>query len=395
MPGADKVRRTLTVDAGEPPSSAPTHETASPDRGVDVAAYGATSATSGLVPLTIHRREPRPDDVEIDIEFCGLCHSDVHATRGEWGERPWPLVPGHEIVGRVRRVGDDVQGFAVGDRVGVGCMVDSCRECENCLDGVEQYCERGNVGTYGVADPRNGGELSQGGYSQRIVVTEKFVLRIPDALDAAAAAPLLCAGITTYSPLRYFGVEPGERVGVVGLGGLGHMAVKLAKAMGAEVTVFTRTESKADAARELGADAVVVTSRPEQLEAARRTLDLVIDTVAAPHDVNDYLRTLRLDGALFQLSLPLGAMAPVDPGLLIRRRLTYAGSLIGGIAETQEMLDFCAEHGVVSDIEIVAADGLNEAYDRMVAGDVKYRFVLDTATLAAGTSSARAGEGQA
>ncbi len=401
MPGADKVRRTLTVEASEPPSSAPTHETASPAetvspaRGVDVAAYGATSATSGLVPLTIHRREPKPDDVEIDIEFCGLCHSDVHATRGEWGERPWPLVPGHEIVGRVRRVGEDVQGFAVGDRVGIGCMVDSCRECENCLDGVEQYCERGNVGTYGVADPRNGGELTQGGYSQRIVVTEKFVLRIPEALDPAGAAPLLCAGITTYSPLRYFGVEPGERVGVVGLGGLGHMAVKLAKAMGADVTVFTRTESKADAARELGADSVVVTSRPEQLEAARHTLDLVIDTVAAPHDVNDYLRTLRLDGALFQLSLPSGAMAAVDPGLLIRRRLTYAGSLIGGIAETQEMLDFCAEHSVVSDIELVTADGLNEAYDRMVAGDVKYRFVLDTATLAEGTSSARAGEGQA
>lgn len=395
LPGADKVRRTLTDEASVPPSSAPTREASTAPNGTDVAACGATSATSGLVPLVIHRRDPKPDDVEIDIEFCGLCHSDVHATRGEWGERPWPLVPGHEIVGRVSRVGVDVLGFAVGDRVGVGCMVDSCRECENCLDGVEQYCERGMVGTYGAADPRNGGELTQGGYSQRIVVTEKFVLRIPEALDPAAAAPLLCAGITTYSPLRYFGVEPGERVGVVGLGGLGHMAVRLAKAMGAEVTVFTRSDAKSGAARELGADAVIVTSDPEQLAAARRTLDLVIDTVAAPHDVNDYLRTLRLDGALFQLGLPSGQMAPVDPGLLIRRRLTYAGSLIGGIAETQEMLDFCAEHGVVSDIELVAADGLNEAYDRMVAGDVKYRFVLDTATLAAGTGSAQAGEGQA
>ena len=399
MPGADKVRRTLTAEASEPPSSVSAQqaaeqaadqateeaaEHAAPHAaGSDVAAYGATSATSGMVPLTVHRREPKPDDVEIDIEFCGLCHSDVHATRGEWGERPWPLVPGHEIVGRVRRIGEEVRDFAVGDRVGVGCMVDSCRECENCLDGVEQYCERGNVGTYGVADPRNGGEITQGGYSERVVVNERFVLRIPETLDPAAAAPLLCAGITTYSPLHYFGVEPGERVGVVGLGGLGHMAVKLAKAMGAEVTVFTRTDAKAGAARELGADHVVLTSDPEQLAAVRSTLDLVIDTVAAPHDVNDYLRTLRLDGALFQLSLPSGEMAPVDPGLLIRRRLTYAGSLIGGIAETQEMLDFCAEHGVVSDIELVAADGLNEAYDRMVAGDVKYRFVLDAATLAA------------
>jgi uncharacterized zinc-type alcohol dehydrogenase-like protein len=369
MPGADKVRRSLSLDLG---LSAPRA----------IIAFGATSPTSGLVPLSIHRREPKADDVEIEIEFCGLCHSDVHATRGEWGDRPWPLVPGHEIVGRVRRVGDQVRSFAVGDRVGVGCMVDSCRECENCLDGVEQYCERGNVGTYGVPDPRNGDAVTQGGYSQLVVVNERFVLRIPEALDPAAAAPLLCAGITTYSPLRYFGVEPGERVGVVGLGGLGHMAVKLAKAMGAEVTVFTRSEAKAAAARGLGADAVVVTGDPKQLAAAQRSLDLVIDTVAAPHDVNAYLRTLRLDGALFQLSLPSGAMSPVDPALLIRRRLSYAGSLIGGIAETQEMLDFCAEHGVVSEIELVSANELNEAYDRMVAGDVKYRFVLDVATLA-------------
>ncbi|MCH6469723.1 NAD(P)-dependent alcohol dehydrogenase [Sinomonas terrae] len=395
MPGADKVRRTLTDQGSESPSSAPAGEAPAPRTGSEVAAYGATSAQSGLVPLTIERRALKPDDVEIDIEFCGLCHSDVHATRGEWGERPWPLVPGHEIVGRVRRVGDEVRSFSVDDRVGVGCMVDSCGECENCLDGVEQFCDRGNVLTYGSADPRNGGEATQGGYAQRIVVTEKFVLRVPETLDPAAAAPLLCAGITTYSPLRYFGVEPGERVGVVGLGGLGHLAVKLAKAMGAEVTVFTRSAEKGDAARELGADDVVVTSDPTALEAARRTLDLVIDTVAAPHDVNAYLRTLRLDGALFQLSLPSGTMAPVDPGLLIRRRLSYAGSLIGGIAETQEMLEFCAEHGVAADIELVAADELNEAYDRMVAGDVKYRFVLDATTLAStGAGSAQAEEGE-
>ncbi|KHL04959.1 NAD(P)-dependent alcohol dehydrogenase [Sinomonas humi] len=395
IPGADKVRRTLTDQGGESPSPVRGSEAEASSSGREVAAYGATSAQSGLVPLTIRRRALKPDDVEIDIDFCGLCHSDVHATRGEWGERPWPLVPGHEIVGRVRRVGDDVRSFSVGERVGVGCMVDSCGECENCLDGVEQFCDRGNVLTYGSVDPRNGGEITQGGYAQRIVVTEKFVLHVPEALDPAAAAPLLCAGITTYSPLRYFGVEPGERVGVVGLGGLGHMAVKLAKAMGAEVTVFTRSARKADAARELGADGVVVTSEAGALEGAQRTLDLVIDTVAAPHDVNPYLQTLRLDGALFQLSLPSGTMAPVDPGLLIRRRLSYGGSLIGGIAETQEMLDFCAEHGVTAEVELVSADELNTAYDRMVEGDVKYRFVLDATTLAStGTGSAQAEEGE-
>ncbi len=386
MPGADKVRRDLSAGGAPPSSSAPG----------GTAAFGATSPTSGLGPLTVQRREPKPDDVEIEIDFCGLCHSDVHATRGEWGKRPWPLVPGHEIVGRVRRVGHEVRGFAVGDRVGVGCLVDSCRECENCLDGVEQFCENGSVLTYGSVDPRNGGAVTQGGYSQRIVVNEHFVLRIPDGMDPAAAAPLLCAGITTYSPLHYFGVEPGEHVGVAGLGGLGHLAVKLAKAMGAEVTVFTRSLEKGDAARSLGADRVVVTTDPDQLRAAERSLDVVIDTVAAAHDVNVYLRTLRLDGALFQLSLPSGTMAPVDPGLLIRRRLSYAGSLIGGIAETQEMLDFCAEHGVAADIELVSAGELNGAFDRMVAGDVRYRFVLDASTLeGAGAGSAQAGEGKA
>ncbi|WP_420178425.1 NAD(P)-dependent alcohol dehydrogenase [Paenarthrobacter sp. TA1.8] len=349
--------------------------------GTLAAAYGATSPDSGLVPLTVARRTPTADDVEIAIEFCGLCHSDVHATRGEWRIPPYPLVPGHEIVGRVTRVGAGVQEFAPGDRVGVGCMVDSCRECESCLEGLEQYCERGNVGTYGAADPRHGDDITQGGYSTSVVVDRRFVLRIPEALDPAAAAPLLCAGITTYSPLRYFDVEEGDSVGVVGLGGLGHMAVKIAKAMGADVTVFTTSESKFEAARELGADHVVLSKDADAMEAANRSIDVIIDTVAAPHDLNPYFRTLRLDGALFQLGLPADDMPPVSPGLLIRRRLAYAGSLIGGIEETQEMLDFCAEHGVVSDIEIVGAGQLNEAYDRMVAGDVKYRFVLDTATL--------------
>jgi alcohol dehydrogenase (NADP+) len=360
------------------------------DGGALAAAYGATSPESGLVPLTLARREPQPDDVEIAIEFCGLCHSDVHAVRGEWGGQAYPLVPGHEIVGTVSRVGPGVTGFAPGDRVGVGCIVDSCRECGSCLDGLEQYCENGMTGTYGAVDRRNGGSITQGGYSSSIVVDSRYVLRVPDSLDPAAVAPLLCAGVTTYSPLRHFDVEEGDVVGVVGLGGLGHMAVKLAKAMGAEVVVFTTSESKVPAALELGADEVVLSRDEAAMDAANRTIDLIIDTVAAPHDLNPLFRTLRVDGALFQLGLPSEAMPPVNPRALIRRRIAYAGSLIGGIAETQEMLDFCAEHGVVADIEVVGASQLNEAYDRMVAGDVKYRFVLDTSTLQAPAKEADA-----
>ncbi|MET3946654.1 putative zinc-type alcohol dehydrogenase-like protein [Arthrobacter sp. UYCu512] len=352
------------------------------------AAYGATASDSGLVPLTVARRAPKDDDVEIAIEFCGLCHSDVHATRGEWGTQNYPLVPGHEIVGRVSRVGSAVDEFSLGERVGVGCLVDSCRECESCRDGLEQYCENGMTGTYGAKDRRNRDAITQGGYATSVVVDRRYVLHIPDGLDPAAAAPLLCAGITTYSPLRHFGLEAGDVVGVVGLGGLGHMAVKLAKAMGAEVKVFTTSESKVAAARELGADDVILSRDEAAMDAANRSIDVIIDTVAAPHDLNPYFRTLRVNGALFQLGLPSEEMPPVNPGALIRRRIAYAGSLIGGIAETQEMLDFCAEHGVTSDIELVRADHLNAAYDRMVAGDVKYRFVLDTSTL--GTPSERA-----
>jgi len=363
---------------------------AAPDSGVRAAAYGAVSGASGLVPLTVARRAPKPDDVEIAIEFCGLCHSDVHATRGEWGGQTYPLVPGHEIVGTVSRTGSNVTDFAVGDRVGVGCMVDSCRECESCLDGLEQYCEKGMTGTYGAKDRRNGDAITQGGYASSIVVDRRYVLRVPESLDPAAAAPLLCAGVTTFSPLRHFDVEEGDVVGVVGLGGLGHMAVKLAKAMGAKVVVFTTSESKVAAALELDADEVVLSRDEAAMAAANRSIDLIIDTVAAPHDLNPFFRTLRVDGALFQLGLPSEAMPPVNPGALIRRRIAYAGSLIGGIAETQEMLDFCAEHGVAADIEMVAAGQLNEAYDRMVAGDVKYRFVLDTSTLQAAAEEADA-----
>lgn len=360
------------------------------DGGRPAAAYGATSPDSGLVPLTLARRTPQADDVEIAIEFCGLCHSDVHATRGEWGGSTWPLVPGHEIVGTVSRVGSAVADFAVGDRVGVGCIVDSCRHCESCLDGLEQYCENGMTGTYGAVDRRNGDAVTQGGYSSSIVVDRRYVLRVPESLAPASAAPLLCAGVTTFSPLRHFEVEDGDVVGVVGLGGLGHMAVKLAKAMGARVVVFTTSEAKVAAALELGADEVVLSRDGDAMAAANSTIDLIIDTVAAPHDLNPYFRTLRVDGALFQLGLPSEPMPPVNPGALIRRRIAYAGSLIGGIAETQEMLDFCAEHGVAAEIEMVRADQLNEAYDRMVAGDVKYRFVLDTSTLHAPAKEAHA-----
>jgi uncharacterized zinc-type alcohol dehydrogenase-like protein len=342
------------------------------------------------VPLTLARRAPKADDVEIAIEFCGLCHSDVHATRGEWGAQNYPLVPGHEIVGTVSRVGSAVDDFSPGDLVGVGCMVDSCRECDSCLDGLEQYCENGITGTYGAKDARNGGSITQGGYSSLVVVDRRYVVRVPENLDPAAVAPLLCAGVTTFSPLRHFGVEEGDVVGVVGLGGLGHMAVKLAKAMGAVVKVFTTSESKVPAAVELGAGEVILSRDGDAMAAANRSIDVIIDTVAAPHDLNPFFRTLRRDGALFQLGLPSGDMPPVNPGALIRRRIAYAGSLIGGIAETQEMLDFCAAHGVVADIELVRADQLNEAYDRMVAGDVKYRFVLDTSTLQAPAEEADA-----
>ncbi|MET1035137.1 MAG: NAD(P)-dependent alcohol dehydrogenase [Arthrobacter sp.] len=343
-------------------------------------ARGVAEPGGALVPLEVPRRAALPDDVVIDIDYCGLCHSDVHAARGEWGQRQLPLVPGHEIVGRVSAVGHDVRDFHVGDRVGVGCLVDSCRDCEACREGQQQFCANGAVGTYGATDGRTG-EYTQGGYSSSIVVNSGYVLRVPASLDPAAAAPLLCAGITTYSPLRHFGVEPGDSVGVVGLGGLGHMAVKIAKAMGATVTVFTTSEGKRGAARELGADHVVVSRDEAAMGKAAESLQLIIDTVAAPHELGPYFTALRRDGTLVQLGLPAEPMPPVDPRLLLRRRIRYTGSIIGGIPETQEMLDFCAEHGVVSDVEIVDGDSLNEAWDRMVAGDVKYRFVLDNATL--------------
>lgn len=345
-----------------------------------VAAYAAYSADSPLAPFTLERRTPRPDDVAIDILYCGVCHSDLHFARDDWGMTRYPIVPGHEIIGRVSAVGTDVTGFQVGDMVGVGCMVDSCRECQPCRDGLEQLCLNGFTMTYG-SDDRRDGSFTQGGYSGAIVVNEHFVLRLPRGLDPASAAPILCAGITTYSPLRQHGVGAGHKVGVIGLGGLGHMGVKLARALGAEVTVFTRSEAKVDEARRNGADHVVVSTDPAQMAAVAETFDFMLDTVPVQHDLNPYLAALKYDGT----HILVGLIDPVEPAIqganLIFKRRVLAGSLIGGIPETQELLDFCAEHDITCEVEMIDIADINEAYTRMQAGDVHYRFVIDMATL--------------
>lgn len=345
----------------------------------DIAAFAAQSATSDLAETRIHRGEPASNEVAIDIEYCGVCHSDLHTARDDWGGTQYPCVPGHEIVGRVVKVGTDVSKFAVGQRVGVGCMVDSCQSCASCDAGLEQYCETGMTGTYNSALPQGG--YTFGGYSKHIVVREEFVLSIADTLDPAAAAPLLCAGITTFSPLRHWGVKAGDKVGVVGLGGLGHMAVKLAAAMGAEVTLFTTSPGKAEDARALGAKRVVISKDRAQMKAVRGELDFILNTVAAPHKLDPYLLALSLDGVMVMVGLPDEAHPAPGMGPLIMKRRSLAGSLIGGIKETQEMLDFCAEHGIVSDIEMIRMDEINTAYERMLKSDVKYRFVIDMATL--------------
>jgi alcohol dehydrogenase (NADP+) len=346
-------------------------------------AFGAPAADQPLTSLAIERREPGPRDVAIDILFCGVCHSDLHTARGEWGQEEWPIVPGHEIVGRISAVGDAVEGFAVGELAGVGCMVDSCRTCDSCGEGLEQYCENGPpTFTYGGVEKETG-RMTHGGYSKAIVVDQDFVLRISPDVDLASTAPLLCAGITTYSPLRNWNVGPGSKVGVVGLGGLGHMAVKIAKAMGAEVTLFTTSPGKADDGRALGAGEIVISTDADQMAGARGTLDLIIDSVAASHDLDPYLAALKRDGALVLLGVPpTPHPSPSVFGLLSARR-SIAGSNIGGIAETQEMLDFCAEHGVTSDVEMISMEGIDAAYDRMLASDVKYRFVIDMESMPA------------
>lgn len=341
-------------------------------------AYAAPSATGDLVATTIERRDVGPHDVLIEIRFAGICHSDIHTVRGDWGPQQYPLVPGHEIAGVVTEVGSAVTRHAVGDRVGVGCMVNSCRECANCLKGEEQYCLNGMTGTYGAVD--RDGTITQGGYSTHAVVTEDFVVRIPDGLDLDVAAPLLCAGITTYSPLRHWGAGPGKKVAVVGLGGLGHMAVKLASAMGAEVTVLSQSLKKQEDGLRLGADQFHATSDPGTFDVLAGTFDLIINTVSAAIDISSYLQLLSLDGALVNVGAPAEPL-PVNAFALIMGRRSFAGSAIGGIRETQEMLDFCAEHHLGAEIEVIPASRINDAYERVLASDVRYRFVIDASTL--------------
>ncbi|MDN0095583.1 NAD(P)-dependent alcohol dehydrogenase [Yersinia rohdei] len=347
-----------------------------------VLGYAAKSAQVPLAPLEFTRRDPRPDDVVMEVLYCGVCHSDLHQARNDWGFSTYPLVPGHEVIGRVTAVGKDVTKFKVGDFAGIGCMVDSCRQCQPCQQGLEQYCEEGNVQTYNGVD-RHDHTPTYGGYSQTIVASQDFVLKIPKGLDLKAAAPLLCAGITTWSPLRHWQVGKGTKVAVVGLGGLGHMALKLANALGAEVTLFTRSPSKEADARRLGAHHIVLSTDDAQMAATKGQFDLIIDTVPYVHDINPYMPTLNVNGTLVFVGY-LGDLSPmINTMPLILARRSVAGSCIGGIAETQEMLDFCAKHGIASDIEMINIQDINHAYERMLKSDVKYRFVIDMASLTA------------
>ncbi|HEY8327603.1 MAG TPA: NAD(P)-dependent alcohol dehydrogenase [Rhodanobacter sp.] len=345
-----------------------------------VKAYGARASDRPLESMDIARRVPGAHDVQITVAYCGVCHSDIHQVRSEWAGTLYPCVPGHEIVGRVASVGAHVSGFKPGDLVGVGCIVDSCKHCEDCDAGLENYCDK-MVGTYNGPTPDAPGH-TLGGYSQQIVVHERYVLRIrhPEA-QLAAVAPLLCAGITTYSPLRHWKVKPGHKVGVVGIGGLGHMGIKLAHAMGAHVVALTTSESKREAALALGANEVVVSRHAEEMAAHAKSFDFILNTVAAPHDLDPFISLLKRDGTMALVGAPATPHPPPQVFGLIMKRRTLAGSMIGGIPETQEMLDFCAERGIVADIEMIRADEINEAYDRMLKGNVKYRFVIDSASL--------------
>ncbi|AVS89234.1 hydroxyacid dehydrogenase [Paracidovorax avenae] len=346
-----------------------------------VLAYGAQSATTPLAPLTIERRTPGDLDVAIDILYCGVCHSDLHTVRSEWAGTRFPSVPGHEIVGRVTSVGTLVTKFRVGDLVGVGCMVDSCQHCAPCAEGLEQYCDNGFTGTYNGPEQGTGANTF-GGYSAQIVVRENFVLRITHGEDSlAAVAPLLCAGITTYSPLRQWNAGPGRKVGIVGLGGLGHMGVKIAAAMGAHVVLFTTSDSKREDAKRLGAHEVVVSKNAGEMAAHANSFDLIVNTVAAPHGLDAFLALLKLDGTMTLVGAPASPHPSPNVFSLIMKRRRLAGSLIGGIRETQEMLDFCAQHGIVADIETIRMDEIESAYERMLESDVRYRFVIDMETL--------------
>lgn len=344
-----------------------------------VRAYAAHSPTGRLGLFNFDRRSPRADDVVIEILYCGVCHSDVHNVRNDWGNAQYPMVPGHEIIGRVLAVGAGVTRFQPGDRVGVGCLVDACQHCAACNKGWEQYCENGATYTYNGTDPVDG-TRTHGGYSERVVVKQDFVLKVPDSLDPAAAAPLLCAGITLYSPLRHWKVGPGSKVAIVGLGGLGHMGLKLAKAMGAEVTLFSRSPGKEADARRLGADRIVISTDAAHMSAVAGQFDLIIDTVPYVHDVNPYVPTLATGGTIVMVGY-LGPLDNFNTGPLVFSRKALAGSLIGGIAETQDMLDFCGQHGITSDVEVIRIQDINEAYDRLLKADVKYRFVIDMASL--------------
>ncbi len=343
--------------------------------------YAAQSPSTPLAPFAFERRAPGSTDVHLEILFCGVCHSDLHTARGEWPGVVYPVVPGHEIVGRVVSVGSDVRGFAPGELAAVGCLVDSCRTCPSCAEGLEQYCERGMVMTYNSPDPHLPGAMTYGGYSTQIVVDEQFVLRLSPSLDPAAAAPLLCAGITTYSPLRRWNVKAGQKVGVVGLGGLGHMGVKLAHAMGAQTVLFTTSPGKAADARRLGADEVVISRDADQMAAHANSFDFILNTVAAPHDLDAFVVLLKRDATMCLVGAPSTPHPSPQIFNLIFQRRSLAGSLIGGLAETQELLDFCAERGIVSDIELIRMDQINEAYERMLRSDVKYRFVIDMASM--------------
>ena len=344
--------------------------------------YAGQSATTPLAPYTFERREPGPKDVQIEIQFCGVCHSDLHTVRAEWGTPTYPCVPGHEILGRVSKVGTEVKKFKEGDLAAVGCMVDSCRSCPSCKEGLEQFCEApgGMVLTYNGPDKSGTAPTTYGGYSERIVVTEDFVLRVPENLDPAATAPLLCAGITTYSPMRHWKIGKGQKVGIVGLGGLGHMGLKFAHAFGAYTVLFTTSAGKTADAKRLGADEVVVSKNKEEMDAHAGSFDFILDTVSAKHDLNAYLELLKRDGTMTLVGAPPEPL-PVAGFNLIFKRRQLAGSLIGGIAETQEMLDFCGEHNITSDVEIIPIQKVNEAYERMLKSDVKYRFVIDMASL--------------
>ncbi|MER6973265.1 NAD(P)-dependent alcohol dehydrogenase [Nocardioides sp. NPDC000445] len=346
-----------------------------------VNAYAAPSAGEPLAPTTIERREVGANDVLIAIEFAGICHSDIHTVNGDWGPQPFPVVPGHEIVGRVTEVGSAVTNHQVGDRVGVGCFVNSCRECDNCRNGDEQHCSTpgGGVGTYAAKD--RDGSFTQGGYSTHVVVDAHFALKVPEGMDAAAATPLLCAGITTYAPLKKWGAGPGKKVAIVGLGGLGHMGVQIAHAMGAEVTVLSQSLKKQEDGLRLGADHYYATSDPATFEQLASSFDLIVNTVSAKIDLDAYLGLLAVDGTMVNVGAPAEPLS-VNVFSLITNRRNFAGSMIGGIALTQEMLDFCAEHNIGSEIEVISADQINDAYARVLASDVRYRFVIDTATLA-------------